>query len=42
MMCGSWLSINQALKDDVVSIDFGVILNGWHGDHAYTFLLGKP
>ena len=32
---------NIALKDgDVVSIDFGVILNGWHGDHAYTFLLG--
>ena len=33
---------NHALKDgDVVSIDFGVILNGWHGDHAYTFLLGE-
>lgn len=33
---------NQALKDgDVVTIDFGVILNGWHGDHAYTFLLGE-
>lgn len=33
---------NVALKDgDVVSIDFGVILNGWHGDHAYTFLLGE-
>lgn len=30
------------LKDgDVVSIDLGVILNGWHGDHAYTFLLGE-
>ncbi len=25
---------------DIVSIDFGVILNGWHGDHAYTFVLG--
>lgn len=33
---------NHALKEgDVVSIDFGVILNGWHGDHAYTFLLGE-
>lgn len=33
---------NHELKDgDVVSIDFGVILNGWHGDHAYTFLLGE-
>ncbi len=30
------------LKDgDVVSIDMGVILNGWHGDHAYTFVLGE-
>ncbi len=33
---------NIALKDgDVVSIDMGVILNGWHGDHAYTFILGE-
>lgn len=33
---------NVALKDgDVVSIDMGVILNGWHGDHAYTFILGE-
>ena len=33
---------NHALKEgDVVSVDFGVILNGWHGDHAYTFLLGE-
>jgi methionyl aminopeptidase len=31
-----------ALKDgDIVSIDLGVILNGWHGDHAYTFILGE-
>ena len=30
-----------ALKDgDIVSIDLGVILNGWHGDHAYTFIIG--
>lgn len=30
-----------ALKDgDIVSVDMGVILNGWHGDHAYTFILG--
>lgn len=33
---------NTALKEgDVVSIDMGLILNGWHGDHAYTFLLGE-
>lgn len=33
---------NEALKEgDIVSIDMGVILNGWHGDHAYTFMLGE-
>jgi methionyl aminopeptidase len=33
---------NTELKEgDVVSIDTGVILNGWHGDHAYTFVLGE-
>ncbi len=33
---------NEPLKDgDIVSIDLGVILNGWHGDHAYTFVLGE-
>lgn len=33
---------NMALKDgDVVSIDMGLILSGWHGDHAYTFILGE-
>ena len=33
----------KELKEkDVVSIDIGVILNGWHGDHAYTFVLGDP
>ena len=32
---------NSELKDgDIVSIDMGVILNGWHGDHAYTFAIG--
>lgn len=32
---------NNPLKDgDIVSIDMGVILNGWHGDHAYTFIIG--
>ncbi len=33
---------NLPLKEgDIVSIDMGVILNGWHGDHAYTFILGE-
>ena len=27
-------------EGDIVSIDMGVILNGWHGDHAYTFIIG--
>ncbi len=29
-------------ETDIVSIDVGVILNGWHGDHAYTFAIGDP
>lgn len=30
------------LKDgDIVSIDCGVILNGWYGDSAYTFSVGE-
>ncbi len=34
---------NDELKDgDVVSIDVGAYKNGYHGDHAYTFLIGKP
>lgn len=33
---------DTSLKEgDIVSIDIGVILNGWHGDHAYTFILGN-
>jgi methionyl aminopeptidase len=29
-------------EKDILSIDIGVILNGWHGDHAYTFAIGDP
>jgi methionyl aminopeptidase len=33
----------KELKEgDIVSVDVGVIKNGWHGDHAYTFMVGKP
>ncbi|MBC7721138.1 MAG: type I methionyl aminopeptidase [Pedobacter sp.] len=33
---------HSPLKEgDIVSIDMGVILNGWHGDHAYTFVIGQ-
>lgn len=27
---------------DVVSLDFGVIVNGWYGDTAYTWCVGEP
>ena len=30
------------LKDgDIVSVDCGVFMNGYHGDHAYTFAIGN-
>ena len=34
---------NKELKEgDIVTIDIGIIKNGWHGDHAYTFAIGDP
>ncbi len=33
---------NQLKELDIVSVDIGVLLNGWQGDHAYTFVLGDP
>lgn len=33
---------NELKEGDIISIDIGVILNGWHGDHAYTFAIGNP
>ncbi|MBM3416291.1 MAG: type I methionyl aminopeptidase [Bacteroidetes bacterium] len=33
---------NELKEGDIVSIDIGVILTGWHGDHAYTFAIGDP
>jgi methionyl aminopeptidase len=33
----------QALKEgDILSVDIGVVKNGYHGDHAYTFSIGYP
>lgn len=35
----------EELKDgDIISVDIGIIKNGYHGDHAYTFAIGdvKP
>ena len=29
------------LDGDLVSVDIGVVKDGYHGDHAYTFLLGE-
>ncbi|MGC4231902.1 MAG: type I methionyl aminopeptidase [Niabella sp.] len=33
---------NELKDGDIVSIDVGIILNKWHGDHAYTFAIGEP
>lgn len=33
----------KELKEgDIVTVDIGIIKDGWHGDHAYTFMIGKP
>ena len=33
----------HVLKEgDVVSVDVGVVKNKYYGDHAYTFMIGKP
>ncbi|WP_211229709.1 type I methionyl aminopeptidase [Olivibacter sitiensis] len=33
---------NTAIRDgDIVSLDVGVYKNGYHGDHAYTFIIGE-
>ena len=29
-------------EGDIITVDIGVILNDWHGDHAYTFAVGDP
>jgi methionyl aminopeptidase len=33
---------NPLKEGDIVSIDIGVVKNGFHGDHAYTFAIGDP
>ena len=33
---------DYTLKEgDIISVDCGVILNGWYGDSAYTFPVGE-
>lgn len=34
--------VKELIEGDILTIDVGVILNGWHGDHAYTFAIGDP
>ncbi|WP_073042668.1 type I methionyl aminopeptidase [Cnuella takakiae] len=29
-------------EGDIISVDVGVYKNGFHGDHAYTFIVGQP
>lgn len=29
-------------EGDIISVDIGVYKNGFHGDHAYTFMIGDP
>ena len=33
---------NELKEGDIISVDIGAFLNGWHGDHAYTFAIGDP
>src|SRR5580693_6828074 len=33
---------NELKDGDIISIDIGVLKNGFHGDHAYTFAIGNP
>ncbi len=32
---------NELVDGDIVSVDVGTIKNGFHGDHAYTFIIGN-
>ena len=33
---------DELQEGDIITVDIGVILSGWHGDHAYTFAIGDP
>ena len=35
-------SAYELKEGDIVSVDVGVYKNGFHGDHAYTFMIGRP
>jgi methionyl aminopeptidase len=34
-------NINELKNGDLISVDVGIYKNGFHGDHAYTFLIGE-
>ena len=37
----SWVPCNKPLNNgDIISVDCGVIKDGYYGDHAYTFKVG--
>lgn len=33
---------SELKEGDIISVDTGILKNGYHGDHAYTFMIGKP
>lgn len=33
---------NELKEGDIISVDIGIMKNGWHGDHAFTFAIGFP
>ncbi|MFN2457484.1 MAG: type I methionyl aminopeptidase [Chitinophagaceae bacterium] len=33
---------NELKEGDIISVDIGIYKNGFHGDHAYTFVIGQP
>src|SRR3954470_12571930 len=33
---------DELKEGDIISVDIGVIREGFHGDHAYTFSIGFP
>ncbi|MHA4895735.1 type I methionyl aminopeptidase [Pedobacter sp. PWIIR3] len=34
-------SKSELVDGDIISVDVGTIKNGFHGDHAYTFIIGE-
>lgn len=32
----------ELMEGDIISVDVGIYKNRYHGDHAYTFMIGEP